>query len=480
MAQGKILSVASEAVPLVKTGGLADVVGALPAALAPLGWDMRVMLPAYSALRPLLDGFTPLTQELNLFGGPAQIYGGAHEGLQLYLLDAPHLFDRAGGPYNDSYGDYGDNPFRFAALSWMAAKLGAEGAGGWQPDILHLHDWQAGFAPYYLRKMGGTAPVKSMITIHNIAFQGWADARHLADLRLEPEDFHAGALEYYGGLSSLKAGLIYADHITTVSPRYAEELMRPEFGLGLEGVVAARARDVSGILNGVDETLWSPEIEPIAFSSTKMAGKAKARAALCAEFGLDVAGPLAIVVSRLTDQKGIDLIPQVADDFVAQGGGMVILGSGAPDMEAAMRAMANRHPTRIGLHIGYSEALSHRLFAGGDAILVPSRFEPCGLTQLYGLRYGTLPVVAATGGLADTVINASPASIAAKSATGISFHPTDALGLRQALARLVQLYADRPLWAQMQRNAMRQPVGWGPSAAAYGRLYDQLLARPSA
>lgn len=479
MAQGKILSVASEAVPLIKTGGLADVVGALPAALAPLGWDMRVMLPAYQSLRPLLDGFRPVLVEPDLFGGAAQLYAGDHAGLSLYLLDAPHLFDRSGGPYNDSYGDYGDNPFRFAALSWMAAKLAAEGAGGWQPDILHVHDWQAGFAPYYLRKLDKGARVKSVITVHNIAFQGWSDGRHLADLRLEAEDFHAGALEYYGGLSSLKAGLVTADHITTVSPRYAEELMRPAFGLGLEGVIAARARDVSGILNGVDEALWSPEIEPIPYTAGKMTGKAKARAALCAEFGLDVPGPLAIVVSRLTDQKGIDLIPQVVDDFVAQGGGLVILGSGAPELEAAMRAMAHRHPTRIGVHIGYNEPLSHRLFAGGDAILVPSRFEPCGLTQLYGLRYGTLPVVASTGGLADTVINASPASIAAKAATGISFHPTDDIGLRQALARLIALYADRPLWAQMQRNAMRHPVGWEPSAAAYGRLYAQLMAGPA-
>lgn len=474
MFKGRVLSVASECVPWIKTGGLADVVGALPAALAGQGWEMRVILPAYRSLRPLLKSLPLFIEEQDLFGGKGAIYGGLCDGIFLYLLDAPHLFDRAGGPYNGPEGDFADNPQRFAALSWMAAKIAREGVDGWQPDILHAHDWQAGFAPAYLRYYG-TAGVRSVQTIHNIAFQGWANADQLTPLKLPAAAFHADALEYYGGLSSLKAGLVTADWITTVSPRYAEELMRPEFGLGLEGVIAARADRVCGILNGVDTQIWSPELEPLPYNAIKMAGKAKARAALTAEFRLEVPGPLAIVVSRLTDQKGIDLLPQVIPDFVAKGGGLVVLGSGAPALEAAMRQLSARHPGRVAVEIGYDEALSHRLFAGGDAVLVPSRFEPCGLTQMYGLRYGTLPVVAATGGLADTVISASPASLAAKAATGLTFHPTDATALRQALSHLVQLYGQPQTWAQMQRNAMRQPLDWNASAAAYAALYDQLV-----
>ena len=473
--QRRVLSVASECVPFVKTGGLADVVGALPAAMAAMGWDMRVLIPAYRPLRKHLAEMEKIWTEPGLFGAEGAVYSGHMSGLDLLLLDAPHLYDRDGGPYSGPGGDWWDNPQRFAALSWVAARIAREGLAGWQPDILHAHDWQGGFAPAYLAYNGAGA-VKSVLTIHNIAFQGWAPASLLAELRLPAEQFHPGGLEYYGNLSSLKAGLVTADWITTVSPTYAEELMRPEFGLGLQGVIAARAAQVSGILNGVDTAVWSPEVETPPYSADAMAGKAKARAALCAEFGITVPGPLAIVVSRLTDQKGIDLLPQVIPDFVVAGGGLIVLGSGDPALEAAVQDLARRHPGRVAVQIGYDEALSHRLFAGADAVLVPSRFEPCGLTQMYGLRYGTLPVVAATGGLADTVISASPATLAAGVATGIAFHPTDALAFGQALARLVQLYADTEVWARVQRNAMHHPVGWETSAAAYVGLYERLLA----
>jgi starch synthase len=277
-------------------------------------------------------------------------------------------------------------------------------------------------------------------------------------------------------LSTLKAGLVTADRITTVSPTYAAELMRPEFGMGLQGVIGERAAVVSGILNGVDTAVWSPAAEAEnAYSATDMRGKAAARAALCAEFALEVPGPLVIVVSRLTDQKGIDLLPAVVPDFVAGGGGLVVLGSGDPALEGAMRALAARFPGRVAVRIGYDEALSHRLFQGGDAVLVPSRFEPCGLTQMYGLRYGTVPVVAATGGLADTVIGATPASLAAGVATGIVFWPTDALALGQALRHLLALHGDGAAWGRVQANAMAHPVGWEASAAAYGALYQGLL-----
>lgn len=471
---GKVLSVASECVPFVKTGGLADVVGALPGALAGQGWEMRVLLPAYRSLRPRLAQMTEVWSDPSVFGGVGRVFAGRLDGIDLLLLDAPHLFDRDGGPYSGPGGDWWDNPQRFAALSWVAAALARDGIQGWKPDVLHAHDWQAGFAPAYLA-FHGNGGVKSVLTIHNIAFQGWASAGLLAELRLPPDQFHPGTLEYYGNLSSLKAGLVTADWITTVSPTYAEELMRPEFGMGLQGVIAARADHVSGILNGVDTAVWNPEVEPTPFSPRSMAGKGAARAAICAEFGVDVEGPLAIVVSRLTDQKGIDLLPQVVPDFVAGGGGVIVLGSGDPALESAMRGLAVAHPGRVAVRIGYDEDLSHRLFSGADAVLVPSRFEPCGLTQMYGLRYGALPVVSATGGLADTVIGASPATLAAGTATGIVFHPTDALALRQALGKLLTLYADRKLWAKMQKNAMTHPVGWETSASAYAALYKGLV-----
>ncbi len=474
---GRVLSVASECVPLVKTGGLADVVGALPGALAGQGWEMRVLLPAYRALRAQAAGWPEVWAGADLFGGPGRVLAGQVAGISVLLLDAPHLYDREGRPYSGPGGDWPDNALRFAALSWAGASIARDGlSDGWRPEILHAHDWQGGFAPAYLR-YGAPTVVKSVITVHNIAFQGWAPAALLATLRLPGAQFHAGALEYFGGLSSLKAGLVTADAITTVSPTYAAELMRPEFGMGLEGVIAARAASVSGILNGVDTDVWSPEADPatIPYSARTLKRKADNRAALQTEFGLDVPGPLAIIVSRLTEQKGVDLIPAVMAGFIEGGGGLAILGSGDPALEAAMRELEARYPGRVSVRIGYDEALSHRMFGGADAVLVPSRFEPCGLTQMYGLRYGTLPVVAATGGLADTVIGASPATLAAGVATGIVFQPTDALGLSQALRRLLELYADPATWGQMQRNAMKHPVSWDASAAAYARLYQSLL-----
>jgi starch synthase len=473
--RGRVLSVASECVPLVKTGGLADVVGALPAALAACGWEMRVLLPAYRALRSQAAGWPAVWEEADLWGGPGRVLSGVVAGVPLLLLDAPHLYDREGGPYSGPNGDYPDNAVRFAALSWIGARIAREGLEGWKPDILHAHDWQAGLAPAYLA-YHGSGGVKSVITIHNIAFQGWAPAHMLGVLRLPGHAFHPEALEYYGGISSLKAGLVTADWITTVSPSYAAELMRPEFGMGLQGVIAARGPVVSGILNGVDTAVWDPAREEPPFGAKALAGKAAARAALCAEFGLEVPGPLAIVVSRLTDQKGIDLLASVIPEFVLGGGGLIVLGSGDPGLEGAMRSLAARFPGRVAVRIGYDEGLSHRLFAGADAVLVPSRFEPCGLTQMYGLRYGTLPVVSLVGGLADTVIGASPATLAAGAATGVTFHPVDALAFGQALAQLLALHRQPKVWARLRANAMAQPVGWETSAAAYASLYGRLTA----
>ncbi|MEO8243699.1 MAG: glycogen synthase GlgA [bacterium] len=471
---GRVLSVASECVPLVKTGGLADVVGALPAALAEHGWEMRVLLPAYRALRAQAAKWPVVWTEDGLWGGEGRVLAGEVAGISVLLLDAPHLYDREGGPYGNASGDWQDNPQRFAALSWVASRIAREGlSDGWQPDVMHVHDWQAGFAPAYL-SYGGSAGVGTVITVHNIAFQGWAPAAMLGDLRLPFDAFNPGGIEYYGGLSSLKAGLVTSDRITTVSPSYATELMRPEYGMGLQGVIAERAAVVSGILNGVDTAVWSPEAEPVPYSSKTLKAKAANREALCEEFGLQVPGPLAIVVSRLTDQKGIDLLAGVMPEFIMAGGGLVVLGSGDPGLENAMRGVAMQYPGRVGLRIGYDEAMSHRLFAGGDAVLVPSRFEPCGLTQMYGLRYGTVPVVAAVGGLADTVIHANPAAVSAGVATGITFHPTDGIAFATAMRQLVALHADKTAWTKVQRNAMRQDVGWQSSATAYAALYAEI------
>jgi len=463
---------------LIKTGGLADVAGALPAALADEGWDMRVLLPAYPGLLPRLSGAREIWRSDDLFGGPGRVLSGTSEGLHLLLLDAPHLFDRAGGPYSVSGQDHPDNPERFAALSWAGAAIARHGGDdGWRPDILHAHDWQAGLAPAYLR-YGDPVPVRTVMTIHNVAFQGIAPAAKRAALRLPAAAFTSEGVEYYGNISTLKAGLVCADRITTVSPTYAEELMRPEYGMGLQGVLAARAADLSGILNGVDLAVWSPEsdAEIAPYSARSLAGKAVNRARLLDEFGLqDMPGPLAIVVSRLTDQKGIDLLERTLDPFIAAGGGLALLGSGDPALEGAMRAAQARWPGRVGVRIGYDEALSHRMFAGGDAVLVPSRFEPCGLTQMYGLRYGTIPVVAATGGLNDTVIGATPASLSAGAATGIAFHPVDEVALAGALRRTIDLHADQEAWKALMRRAMRADVGWSAAAREYSTLYADLL-----
>ncbi len=480
-ANGRVLSVASECVPLIKTGGLADVVGALPEALRSEGWEMRTLLPAYPGLAERLGDARVVWRDGALFGGAARIVLGQVGGLALYLLEAPHLFDRPGGPYSAGGQDHADNSERFAALSWAAAALASEGDGeGWRPEVLHAHDWQAGLAPAYLRWAFRGSGIGSVLTIHNIAFQGIAPAARLTALRLPRAEFHPGSLEYWGNISALKAGLVTADRITTVSPTYAEELMRPAFGMGLQGVIADRGLAMSGILNGIDSAVWSPDRDPAVtpYSPGNLRGKAANRTALALELGLEPGdGPLAIVVSRLSHQKGIDLLIAALPAFIAGGGSLALLGSGDGGLEAALQALSGRFARRVSVAIGYDEELAHRMFAGGDAVLVPSRFEPCGLTQMYGLKYGTLPVVALTGGLADTVIGASPATLGAGVATGITFHPVDELALSRALDRLLALHADKTTWKAMQRRAMQADFGWASAARAYGALYRDLTAR---
>lgn len=475
----RVLSVASECAPLIKTGGLADVVGALPAALAPHGWDSRVLLPAYPAVLEQIADSRRVREIEDLFGGPASVQACTLHGIELLLLDAPHLFDRPGGPYVVDGHDHPDNHLRFAALSWAAARLAEEGADdGWRPDVVHAHDWQAGLTPSYLRYAGSAVP--SVMTIHNIAFQGIVDADQLDPLKLPTWDFHPEGLEYHGAISALKAGMMHASRVTTVSRTYAEELTTPELGFGLEGVVAMRRDrgEMRGIVNGIDTAVWDPARDPhtIPYSAADPGAKAENRAALLEEFGLEEpAGPLAVVVTRLTHQKGVDMLLDTLPGFVEAGGAVVVLGSGDPEYERLLHEFAARRPDAVGVHIGYDEALSHRMYAGGDLVLVPSRFEPCGLTQLYGLRYGALPLVASTGGLHDTVVDATREHLADDTATGFTFAEIDAAGLAEALDRALRLYADPEAWARVRRRAMATPVDWTSSGRQYAELFTELM-----
>lgn len=471
----QVLSVASECAPLIKTGGLADVAGALPGALAPLGVTMRTLLPGYPQVMRALKKPRIVAGFDDCFGGPAKVLAAKAVGLDLLVLDAPHLFDRGAGPYLSDQGvDWPDNSERFAALSWVASQIANGAMSEWQPNIVHCHDWQAGLAPYYIARSPGAGDIKTVLTIHNIAFQGLAPSWKMAGLRIAPRDFAPEGVEYWGQISALKAGLVFADWLTTVSPTYADELMTDEFGMGLQGVIRSRKSVFSGILNGIDDDVWSPATDPEIKTYTTPRGKSANKAALRQEFELaETAGPLCVVVSRLTEQKGLDLLLQALPTLLKRGGQLALLGSGDKGLEAAFQRAAGPN---VGVRIGYDEALSHRMMAGGDAILVPSRFEPCGLTQLYGLRYGTLPLVALTGGLADTVIPANPASMAKNVATGIQFNPVSAEALSNALDKLCDLFEQPASWAKLQRNAMGQPVGWDQSAAQYAALYQRLLA----
>ena len=462
----KILSVTSECAPLVKTGGLADVAGALPAALAREGIEMTTLLPGYPAVMKALGAEETVLEEQDLFGAPARVVAGTAAGLRLLVLDAPHLYKREGAIYLGPDGrDWPDNPERFAALSRIAARLGPR-----HFDVLHGHDWQAGLAPYYL---AGAMP--SVLTIHNIAFHGLAPAAKIPALGLDPADFTQAGFEFWGQVNTLKAGLIWATKLTTVSPTYAAELLRPEFGMGLDGVIRTRAADLVGILNGIDTEAWNPKTDPHVQSFASPKGKRANKTALRKLLGLPKAeGPLCVVVSRLTGQKGLDMLLGALPVLLDRGGQLALLGSGEPDLEKAFHSAAqHRH---VAVRIGYDEPLSHKMMAGGDAIVIPSRFEPCGLTQLYGLRYGTLPVVAYTGGLADTVINASPAALDRGVATGLQIHPITTDSLAFGLQRLCDLWEMPEIWATMQKNAMKQPVGWENSAGAYASLYRSLKA----
>ena len=471
----RVLSVASEAYPLVKTGGLADVVGALPGALAAHGVAVTTLIPGYPLVGKAIGRAKVIRRWEDLLGAPARLLKADIAGHPLLVLDAPSLFARAGGPYADASGvDWPDNWRRFAALGRAAADI----AGDY--DILHAHDWQAAMAPAYLR-FGPAHTTKSVTTIHNIAFQGAFPADIFPELGLPHDAFALDGVEYYGGVGLLKAGLEAADAITTVSPTYAAEIHRGEFGMGMEGLIAARSADVHGIVNGIDPAVWNPETDAALaqpYSARALAKRRDNARAVAKAFGLGGGGPLFTVVSRLTWQKGMDVLADLIDPLVAMGARLALLGSGDPVLEARFLDAAERHPGRIGVRIGYDEALSHQLQGGADAILIPSRFEPCGLTQLYGLAYGCVPVVARTGGLADTVIDANEAALAAGVATGIVHDGVTPDSLGRALARAVALHAQPTVWSTLQRNGMRADFSWARSGLRYAQLYRSLMGTP--
>ena len=392
----RILQVSAELFPLLKTGGLADVAGALPAALQSVGCDVRVVLPGFPAVLaglrdavPVASFAMPWGEMVHVrFGLFAAITVGAHS-LCGYVLDAPGLFERPGNPYEDEQRrPYDDNHRRFAALGWAAAHLARGLDPTWSPDLVHSHDWHAALSSACLKWQAGAGqPVPSVYTVHNLAYQGLFNAGHLADLGLPPSAFSVNGLEFHGQISFMKAGLFYADHITTVSPTYASEIQMPEQGCGLDGLLRGRRGQLSGILNGVDDAVWNPASDrliPHRFDARRLASKALCKADLQRETGLDVeaAAPLFAAVSRLTEQKGLPLVLAGVDDIIQRGGQLLVLGSGDADLESAFASIALANPGRMAVRLGYDEAFAHRIFAGSDVTLVPSRFEPCGLTQM--------------------------------------------------------------------------------------------------
>jgi starch synthase len=477
----QVLSVTPEIYPLIKTGGLADVTGALPLALAAQDIAVRTLVPGYPAIMKDLKGEAVHAYEV-LHDGPATILSAVVGGLDMLVLDAPHLFDRPGGPYAGPNGtDWPDNWRRFAALARAGADIGLGRVDAFRPDLVHVHDWQAALTPAYLRYDGGAAAPPSVITVHNLAFQGQYGAEIFPGLGLPAGAMSVDGVEYYGGVGYLKAGLLAASAITTVSPTYAQEIRTSAFGMGLDGLVNARGGDLYGIVNGIDTDVWNPAGDPhlaAPYSGRALNARKKNRRALEERFGLVAdAGPILGLVSRLTWQKGIDIVADAIGAVVATGARLVVLGTGDAALEGAILDAAGRHQGRVGAMIGYDEGLSHLIQAGADVILVPSRFEPCGLTQLYGLRYGCVPAVARTGGLADTVIDANEAALAAGVATGFQFAPDNPGAFLHAVRRIAECYRDPVAWTTMMRQGMKSDVSWNRSAARYAALYRSLAPK---
>jgi starch synthase len=482
--------VAAEGRPFATTGGLSEVMHGLPRALARLGHRVTIVLPLHrrakraldasaGSLPPAEDSFGEVLLGLGPRTQPVRFLKQAlPDGVSAVFVDAPDLFDRE-GLYGTPDGDYADNAYRFAVLSRAALEFVRR--AGERPSVLHAHDWHAGLVPAYQKMLFSGDPVvggvPAVFTIHNLAFQGVYPASVLADIGLPPAVLHVQAMEYWGGINYLKAGINFSERITTVSPRYAREILTPELGFGLDGVLSRRAGSLVGILNGIDTTRWNPAADPHlpeGYSASNLAAKAQSKQALLAAAGLPataarMARPLVGMVSRLTDQKGFDLIAAAAADLLALDATWVVLGSGERRYEDLLRTLAGRHPDRLAVSIGFDDRLEHLIEAGADAFLMPSRFEPCGLNQLNSLRYGTLPIVRATGGLDDTVRDEAADG---EAANGFKFAGYTPAALVEAVRRALRVFADRDRWARMQRAAMQQDYSWDVSAREYVKVYE--------
>ncbi len=491
----RVLHAAAEIFPLAKTGGLADVLGALPQALLEAGADVRVILPGLPAIKNGVERKRLVCEIGAIFGaGKVSLLLGQMPmpgkspgtSLPVYVIDAPYLYQRAGNPYLALDGsEWPDNLQRFALLGWVAAHLAAgELDADWRPDVLHAHDWHAAMACAYL-KVFPASTVATVFTVHNLAYQGLFDEADFHMLGLPARLLTPAGLEFHAQISFMKAGLTYAHRVTTVSPNYATEMATEEFGCGLDGVVRARGRDVSGILNGVDGTVWNPESDAgiaATYSPSALGGKLRCKAALQTSMGLkaDPGAQLFAVVSRLTHQKGLDLVLAALPELLAAGGQLAVQGSGDAALEAAFTAAAASHPGRVAVRLGYDEAFAHQMMAGADAVLVPSRFEPCGLTQLYALRYGAVPVVRRVGGLVDTVVDASVQALARDEATGFMFDAATPAALAAALRQTANAYAKPKLWRQLMLRGMAQRFSWGDAAAQYLSLYGEAVQAATA
>jgi len=481
----RVLYVTAELYPWVKSGGLGDVAAALPATLTELGIDTRLLLPGFAGF---LDAFTGITDAVRL----QTPFAAERTRIALtrlpgtdrlaYLADQPAFYDRPGNPYARPDGqDWPDNHRRFGLFSWIAAALAGGADPDWRPDILHIHDWHAGLAAAYLaasRPVYGRTP--TVFTVHNLAYQGLFPAASFPELALPPGFFAVDGVEFNGLVSFMKAGLFFADRLTTVSPTYAREIQTPAFGSGLEGLLHSRANALSGILNGVDPRVWDPRHDPVLPKRYGIEdvsiGKSAAKKALLERLELDGRdnAPLLGVVSRLAPQKGLDLLLDCLPEAVAAGNQLAMLGTGDSDLEQGFASLAAMHKTRVAIEFGYDEVLLHQIIAGSHIVLVPSRFEPCGLTQLYALRYGTVPLVRRVGGLADTVVDATAVSLAEDTATGFVFDEATSQALNAAIDRAAELFPERPLWLQMMRRAMAQDFSWKAAAQKYAALYREL------
>ena len=475
--------VASEAHPFSKTGGLADVAGSLTRALGRLGHDVTLVTPRY---RGVEAGRPRGTIRARLAGH--EFEGHLHEvplgpGARALLVDCPPLYDRA-GLYAESNTDYPDNPTRFAFLSLAALEWAASEPA--PPAIIHAHDWQAGLLPVYARTLfphlwRPGVPPPSVFTIHNVAYQGIVDKAWVPRLGLRWEDFHVNGFEFWDRLSCLKAGVMFSEALTTVSPTYAKEMQRPEYGYGFDGVIRARAPALVGILNGIDDEEWNPAHDrylPAPFHAGDLSGKRAAKRALLEAFALpsDEAAmrrPVIGMVSRMVEQKGLDLIAWIAPQLAALDAAFTVVGTGDRRFEDMWRWLAAVAPDRVSPHIGFDERRAHLVEGGADIFLMPSRYEPCGLNQMYSMRYGTVPVVRAVGGLADTVRPYNPKN---GQGTGFLFSAYDAAALLEALDRALAAYHRPAVWRRLQANGMKKDFSWNRSAAEYVKVYKRVIA----